>query len=80
MVSLLAIRFGLEKFISLHFVLFLQVPVTFAVGKPLDVEKNLSPSPEQVDAVHGRFCEALVDVFDQWKAEYGWGDKKLELR
>lgn len=54
--------------------------MTFAVGKPLDVEKNLSPSPEQVNAVHERFCEALVDVFDRWKADYGWGDKKLVLR
>lgn len=54
--------------------------MTFAVGKPLYVEKNLSPSPEQVNAVHDRFCEALMAVFDRWKAEYGWGDKQLELR
>eukprot|EP00752_Nemacystus_decipiens_P007620 g6810.t1 len=57
-----------------------KVPVTFAVGKPLDLQKNSSPSPAQVDAVHEQFCEALVDVFDRWKAEHGWGDKKLELR
>ncbi|CAM9441899.1 unnamed protein product [Hapterophycus canaliculatus] len=57
-----------------------KVPLTFAVGESLEVEKNLSPSPEQVDAVHARFCEALVGVFDRWKGAYGWADKQLELR
>lgn len=58
----------------------LQVPLTFAFGETLDIEKNCSPSDEQVDAVHARFCEALADVFDRYKGAYGWGDTKLELR
>eukprot|EP00904_Undaria_pinnatifida_P004885 jgi/Undpi1/1526/HiC_scaffold_11.g04916.m1 len=57
-----------------------KVPLTFAVGEALEVEKNVSPSPEQVDALHAKFCEALTDVFDRFKGEYGWGDKELELR
>ncbi|CAM9909492.1 unnamed protein product [Scytosiphon promiscuus] len=57
-----------------------KVPLTFAIGDALEVEKNLSPSPEQVDAVHARFCEALAGVFDRWKGAYGWADKQLELR
>ncbi|CBN75192.1 mono-or diacylglycerol acyltransferase type 2 [Ectocarpus siliculosus] len=57
-----------------------KVPLTFAFGETLDIEKNLSPSDEQVDAVHARFCEALADVFDRYKGTYGWGDTKLELR
>lgn len=52
----------------------------FAMGEPLEVERNLAPSPEEVDAVHARFCQALTEVFDRHKAEYGWGEKSLELR
>jgi len=54
--------------------------MTFAIGEPLEVEKNLSPSPEQVDAVHARFCAALEDVFERWKGVYGWAGKRLELQ
>ena len=57
-----------------------QVPLTFAVGEALHVEKNVSPSPEQVDALHSQFCDALTEVFDRFKGDYGWGDKELELR
>lgn len=57
-----------------------KVPLTFAVGEALLVEKNASPSPEQVDALHSQFCDALTEVFDRFKGDYGWGDKELELR
>lgn len=57
-----------------------KVPLTFAIGEALSVERNPAPSPEQVDALHSRFCEALTAVFDRYKGGYGWGNKVLELR
>lgn len=64
----------------MHFSWVLQVPITFAIGEALQVERNASPTPEQVDALHSRFCEELTGVFDRFKVDYGWGDKQLELR
>lgn len=58
----------------------LQVPITFAFGEPIEVERNPSPSPGEVDELHSRFCQALTGVFDRHKGDYGWGNKSLELR
>lgn len=48
-----------------------------AVGEPLEVEQVLSPTREQVDAMHAKFCESLRALFDEHKVSIGWQDKQL---
>jgi len=51
--------------------------ILVAVGEPLEVEQVLSPTREQVDAVHAKFCESLRVLFDEHKGSVGWQDKQL---
>ncbi|CAM9689899.1 unnamed protein product [Discosporangium mesarthrocarpum] len=57
-----------------------KVPLTYAVGKAIEVEKNTAPTAAEVDAVHTAFCKGLVSLFDRHKGECGWPHKQLELR
>lgn len=36
----------------------------------MEVAKNLDPSDEAVDAVHSRFVQRLVDLFESEKHKY----------
>ena len=57
-----------------------QVPLLYAVGEAIQVgPPNPNPSTAEVDALHRRFCEALVGLFDKHKADYGWAHKTLRL-
>jgi hypothetical protein len=42
-----------------------------AVGAPIEVEKNTSPSQEELDALHTRYIDALVQLFEENKEKYG---------
>ncbi|GFN89225.1 endonuclease-reverse transcriptase [Plakobranchus ocellatus] len=48
-----------------------QKPVYTVVGAPIDVSKMEEPSDEQIDHLHGRYCKALVDLFENHKLKYG---------
>lgn len=54
-----------------------RVPIFGAMGKPIAVPKVEHPTAEQVDAVHKELLEAMVRLFDEHKAAYGWEKKKL---
>ena len=43
----------------------------FPVGKPIDVERVVEPTKEQVDELHERYMTALVELFEAHKLEYG---------
>uniref|UniRef100_A0A7S2C4T0 Acyltransferase n=1 Tax=Octactis speculum TaxID=3111310 RepID=A0A7S2C4T0_9STRA len=56
------------------------VPLLYAIGDPIDVGlPSTNPSDAQVDGLHARFCDALVDLFNKHRHEYGWGHKELRL-
>jgi 1-acyl-sn-glycerol-3-phosphate acyltransferase len=60
----------------------LPVKTTVAFGKPMTFEmkeKGGSPLPEEVDAAHKQFCEALCALFDKHKKQLGYGDRVLEI-
>lgn len=44
--------------------------ISFSVGEPIVVERNMSPSSAEVDRLHGCYLEALTKLFEQHKAEY----------
>ena len=40
------------------------------VGAPMEIEKNLNPSNEEVDAIHAKFTSKLVELFETEKSKY----------
>jgi len=51
------------------------------VGKPIPVARCADPDQATIDAVHARFTDALVALFDQHKHLLGpeWAAKELEV-
>lgn len=45
-------------------------PITTVVGAPIDVERNLSPSKEEVEELHNKFMEEIQKLFDDNKNKY----------
>jgi 2-acylglycerol O-acyltransferase 2 len=46
-------------------------PITTVVGAPIIVEKQSRPSQLEVDALHQRYCDALIELFEKHKSDYG---------
>ncbi|ELT95074.1 hypothetical protein CAPTEDRAFT_226963 [Capitella teleta] len=51
-------------------------PINTIVGGPIHVEKNSSPSQEEIDLLHSRYISSLKDLFERHKAEYGVAEKQ----
>ncbi|CAE8585681.1 unnamed protein product [Polarella glacialis] len=49
------------------------------VGPPLELPKVAQPSPEQVEEWHGKYVQALQELFDKHKAQAGKPDAVLEI-
>ncbi|CAK1599066.1 unnamed protein product [Parnassius mnemosyne] len=54
-------------------------PVTTVVGVPMEVERNLDPTDEEVDAVHAEFTKRLVELFETEKSKYSKDHKNMNL-
>uniref|UniRef100_A0A914EL73 Acyltransferase n=1 Tax=Acrobeloides nanus TaxID=290746 RepID=A0A914EL73_9BILA len=48
-----------------------RVPITTVIGKPIPVEKVSEPSQKEIDELHARYCDALVELFESNKTKYG---------
>jgi len=46
-------------------------PMYTVVGKPIQVEQCSDPTPEQVTALHEKYMQGLVDLFEDNKLKYG---------
>ncbi|XP_053097020.1 2-acylglycerol O-acyltransferase 2 isoform X1 [Pangasianodon hypophthalmus] len=44
---------------------------SFAVGKPIRVQKNEKPSTEDLDALHELYMDELTQLFEEHKGKYG---------
>ncbi|KPJ03386.1 2-acylglycerol O-acyltransferase 2-A [Papilio xuthus] len=51
-------------------VLPLRSPITTVVGTPMEIERNLEPTDEEVDAVHAEFTRRLIELFESEKSKY----------
>lgn len=45
--------------------------VNVVVGAPIQVEKELDPSKEVIDEIHGVYMEKLAELFEEHKAKFG---------
>lgn len=54
-----------------------RVPILGVMGVPIPVQQKDDPSQEEIDAVHELLLQRMVELFDEHKHSYGWGDKQL---
>uniref|UniRef100_A0A7E5A1P0 Acyltransferase n=1 Tax=Panagrellus redivivus TaxID=6233 RepID=A0A7E5A1P0_PANRE len=45
--------------------------ITSVVGAPIKVTKIPKPTPEEIDELHAKYCDALRHLFDENKLKYG---------
>lgn len=55
-----------------------RVPITAVYGKPIPVSKIVNPSREEVNELHEKYVQGLVELFDANKEIY-LGDKNAKL-
>lgn len=57
-----------------------RVPILGAMAKPIPVPKKDNPTQEEIDKLHQQLMDAMVKLFDDHKADYGWANKKLIIQ
>lgn len=45
-------------------------PITTVIGAPIEVIQNPNPSLEEVNEVHAKFVEAIIQLFEDHKDKY----------
>ena len=54
-------------------------PVLVACGEPIMCPQTDAPSAELINEYHAKLMAGYMQVFEQHKAAYGWGDRTLKL-
>ncbi|KAI2801885.1 2-acylglycerol O-acyltransferase 1 [Blomia tropicalis] len=55
-------------------------PITTIVGKPIDTKRNENPTQKEIDDLHQRYIEALMQIFEENKDKYCKGCDKLIIK
>lgn len=50
-----------------------------SVGRPIDLQKTENPTQEEVDELHSKFVQQLVDLFESEKHRYIKNSEKTHL-
>jgi len=50
------------------------------MGKVIEVPKKENPTEEEIEHYHNLLMVKMVELFDKYKAEYGWEHKQLVIR
>nr|CAB3467957.1 unnamed protein product [Digitaria exilis] len=54
-------------------------PMHVVVGKPIEVDKNLQPTIDEINEVHERFIIALRELFEKYKGKAGYPGLHLRV-
>lgn len=54
-------------------------PLNTVVGAPIEVEKRASPTQKEIDDLHTKFCDELVNLFETHKSTYIEDSEKVKL-
>ncbi|KMZ62448.1 Diacylglycerol acyltransferase 2 [Zostera marina] len=54
-------------------------PMHIIVGKPIELQRNPSPTTQEVDDVHSQFISDLQDLFEKYKDIAGYSDLQLRI-
>lgn len=54
-------------------------PVHTIVGQPMEVEKNANPTQEQIDTLHEKFKQHLINLFEEQKYNYVQNPEQTKL-
>jgi 2-acylglycerol O-acyltransferase 2 len=57
----------------------LPVPLTYQVGKPIEMPKLPEATRTEVDEHHARYMREVQELFEKHKREAGYGDRELQL-
>lgn len=60
------------KFINIHNIIFLLIWFIL-VGKPINVEKVVNPTDQQIKELHDKYCKGLETLYNEYKDEF-WYD------
>lgn len=52
-------------------------PINVVVGKPIKVEQIEHPTSEDIERMHAKYVEALVQLYEEYNPKYGNPDVKL---
>lgn len=51
-----------------------------SVGAPLDVQKTVSPSQEDIDTLHQKFVNSITNLFEEQKWKYLADAERIKLK
>ena len=54
-------------------------PVTVVVGEPIDVEKTVNPSDEEIDELHAKYVTELKNLYKKYNPKFGDCEVKLVI-
>ncbi len=55
-------------------------PINVVVGRPIEILQSSSPDPAYVDAMHDKYVEELLRIWEEWKDTFARGRKEeLEI-
>ena len=67
---------GIPLFIGYGFIPY-SAPIYTICGEPIHVDKVKNPTQEQIDQLHSVYVQKLYELYEKYKAEYGYANKEL---